>query len=235
MNKKNVVYASVWLAVLVLFNVLVFGLPCYLSKNNEIVSKLFYTSEGSRIYTPAFWPCYIFVTLTLVCNLICAMIVLYKGNEKKIYLNISAFIYSCASVVAIFSVSIAALLKPSFMQRSSIVVCGCVFFSNIAVVIKAMISSLLVGRIDDKISEETQNMEEVRLKLENAIKQADDIEDRKKIKSVYEKIKYIDYKTFSGEKGERAKNELFDALREKDYEKIESIIIEIKNTEVGKQ
>ena len=82
-------YCIVWVALLVLFNV---------------ISFISVGWAGQEKYTPSFWLGYVFISLSFVGQLFCAYFAFKNDALKKTFYNISLFTTSCSGLILSFVV-----------------------------------------------------------------------------------------------------------------------------------
>lgn len=176
MKKRFSLYASAWVVLFVLFNVIAF------------VSG----GGGEEKYTSSFWILYSLVTVMFVGQLYCAYEAFKADSANKLFYNISLIRISYSGMIVSFIVGGLCMLIPSLPNAFGIIVCAIVLAVNALAVIKSMVVIEEVERIDKKIKVQTFFIKSLTVDADTLMASAKSDAVKAECRKVYEAIRYSD-------------------------------------------
>ena len=177
MKKNFKFYLISWVVALSLFNVIAFVVP---------------SIPTLEKYTSSFWIGYVFITITLIGQLICAYVVLKDDSSKKLFYNISLVRLSYIGLIVSFVIGGLCMLFSPLPYWVGVVLCAIVLAINIIAVLKATVAINEVERIDQKIETQTAFIKSLIVDAESLAARAKSETIKVECKKVYEVIRYSD-------------------------------------------
>lgn len=177
MKKNFKFYLISWAVVLALFNVIVFVVP---------------SIPTLEKYTASFWIGYVFITITLIGQLICAYVALKDDSSKKLFYSISLVRTSYIGLIVSFVVGSLCMLFSPLPYWVGTILCAIVLAINIIAVMKATVAINEVERIDEKIETQTAFIKVLIVDAESLVARAKSETIKSECKKVYEAIRYSD-------------------------------------------
>ncbi len=177
MKKRLGLYLTVWAVLLALFNVIAF------------VSVGWTDYEK---YSDSFWIGYIFITVEFVGQLACAVVALKSNNSQKTFYNIPLIRASYIGLVASFIVGGLCMLISPLPYWIGILVCAIVLALNILSVVKAGAVATEVGRVDEKVKNQTFFIKSMTVDADTLLASAKSETAKAECRKVCEAIRYSD-------------------------------------------
>lgn len=170
-------YALIWLALVVVFNVIAFVSVGWI---------------GYEKYTSSFWIGYIFIMVAFVGQLICSYVALKETNINKTFYNISLVKTSFTGLIVSFVFGGMCMLISPLPYWVGILLCAIVLALNILSVIKAFTAAKIVATIDDEVKIETLFVKTLTVDAESLLYRAKSEVVKNECKKVYEAARYSD-------------------------------------------
>lgn len=170
-------YALIWLALVVVFNVIAFVSVGWI---------------GYEKYTSSFWIGYIFIMVAFVGQLICSYVALKETNINKTFYNISLVKTSFTGLIVSFVFGGMCMLISPLPYWVGILLCAIVLVLNILSVIKAFTAAKIVATIDDEVKIETLFVKTLTVDAESLLYRAKSEVVKNECKKVYEAARYSD-------------------------------------------
>lgn len=170
-------YALIWLALVVVFNVIAFVSVGWI---------------GYEKYTSSFWIGYIFIMVAFVGQLICSYVALKETNINKTFYNISLVKTSFTGLIVSFVFGGMCMLISPLPYWVGILLCAIVLVLNILSVIKAFTAAKIVAVIDDEVKIETLFVKTLTVDAESLLYRAKSEVVKNECKKVYEAVRYSD-------------------------------------------
>ena len=170
-------YALIWLALVVVFNVIAFVSVGWI---------------GYEKYTSSFWIGYIFIMVAFVGQLICSYVALKETNINKTFYNISLVKTSFTGLIVSFVFGGMCMLISPLPYWVGILLCAIVLVLNILSVIKAFTAAKIVAAIDDEVKIETLFVKTLTVDAESLLYRAKSEAVKNECKKVYEAARYSD-------------------------------------------
>ena len=170
-------YALIWLALVVVFNVIAF----------VSVGWIWYEK-----YTSSFWIGYIFIMVAFVGQLICSYVALKETNINKTFYNISLVKTSFTGLIVSFVFGGMCMLISPLPYWVGILLCAIVLVLNILSVIKAFTAAKIVAAIDDEVKIETLFVKTLTVDAESLLYRAKSEAVKNECKKVYDAVRYSD-------------------------------------------
>ena len=223
LNQRMKYYALVWTIAFVVFNFIAFvPIGCRISDSSFLVSR-------------------IFIDVTLVGQLLCALHALKEENIQKLFYNISLISISYTGLITML---IVALLPEIILKLFHIeipllsnvwletVVCMLVLGFTAIALVKTRAAIEEVERIDQKIKGKTFFIKSLTVDADAVVAVAKNAEIKKQAKKVYEAIRYADpmsYPALDAVESQIADRfgEFASAAKTEDAEKTKSIAEEL--------
>ena len=177
MKKNFKFYLISWAVVVALFNVIAFVVP---------------SIPTLEKYTSSFWIGYVFITITLIGQLICAYVALKDDSSQKLFYSISLVRTSYIGLIVSFVVGGLCMLFSPLPYWVGAILCAIVLAINIIAVMKATVAINEVERIDEKIETQTAFIKALIVDAESLIARAKSETIKSECKKVYEAIRYSD-------------------------------------------
>lgn len=175
MKKAFKCYFLAWLVLLVLFNALAyFGLA------------------GEAKYTVSFWIGYVFITLSLAGQLVCAYFALREGDVKKTFYNVSLVTTSYTGLILSVILGGLCMLVSTLPYWLEAILCISVLLLNVIAVVKASVVADIVEGVDQKIEMQTAFIKSLASSVEGLIARAKSEPVKKECKRIYEAVCYSD-------------------------------------------
>ena len=170
-------YALIWLALVVVFNVIAFVSVGWI---------------GYEKYTSSFWIGYIFIMVAFVGQLICSYVALKETNINKTFYNISLVKTSFTGLIVSFVFGGTCMLISPLPYWVGILLCAIVLVLNILSVIKAFTAAKIVAVIDDEVKIETLFVKTLTVDAESLLYRAKSEVVKNECKKVYDAVRYSD-------------------------------------------
>ena len=177
MKKNFKFYLISWAVVLALFNVIAFVVP---------------SIPTLEKYTSSFWIGYVFITIALIGQLLCAYMALKDDVDHKLFYNISLIRISYIGLIVSFVIGGLCMLLSPFPYWMGVILCAVVLAVNVIAVLKATIAIREVERIDEKIQTKTIFIKGLISDAESLVAHAKSEVVKAECKKVYESIRYSD-------------------------------------------
>lgn len=190
-------YISAWILVLIIFNVAVFASPAEMGEFNK--------------FGGAFWSGYIFIMVSFVGQLICAFIGLKEETKEKLFLHLPIITISYSTLILALVVGTICMVVPDLPNWVGVLLCIFILGFRILAVIKATTAAGIISDIDEKVKKKTEFIKTLTPELEMLQGKAKTEEERKKLKSLYETVRYSD--PVSNEKAEMIENQIKEEVK----------------------
>lgn len=177
MNKNQKHYIGIWAVLLVLFNAIAFISPGWITHEK---------------YTASFWIGYVFITISFVGQLICALSALKEQNLTKLFYKIPLIRVSYTGLIVSFVVGGACMLISPLPYWIGALAAVIVLAVTAISVLKANAAADIVADIDEKISHKTFFIRNLTADAEGLVSRAKTPEDKAVCKKVYEALRYSD-------------------------------------------
>lgn len=177
MKKTFKSYFVIWAILFVLFNVVAFVSVGW---------------EGQEKYTASFWVGYIFITLALVGQLLCAKVAFEAKNLTKLFYNLPLISVSWTGLLVSFVIGGLCMLISPLPYWVGVIVCSVVLAITAIAVIKANVVAEAVTEIDKKIKTQTFFIKSLMVDVEGLLARAQSEENKAECKKVYEAVRYSD-------------------------------------------
>lgn len=176
-------YAVIWAVLLVVFNVIAFASPGWITHEK---------------YTVSFWIGYVFITLAFLGQLACAYVAFKAENLTKLFYNLPLFSLSYTGLIVSFLVGgLCMLISPLPYWVGAVVSVAVLALAAIAVV-KASAAAEIVESVDQKVKVQTAFMRSLTADAEILIASARSEEAKAACKKVYEAVRYSDPMSHEG-------------------------------------
>lgn len=170
-------YSIIWAVLLALFNV---------------VSFVSVGWAGISKYTPSFWIGYVFITLSFVCQIVCAFFALKDNDIKKTFYNVSLIAASYTGLILSFVFGGLCMIISLLPYWVGILLCAIVLGFNVIAVVKATAVIDTVSSIDEKVKEKTLFIKSLTVDAETLMSRAKSETIKAECKKVYEAVRYSD-------------------------------------------
>ena len=177
LNKNSKFYLIVWAMLFVLFNIIAFVSVGW---------------TGVEKYTASFWIGYVFITLSLIGQLFCALSALKEDNLQKLFYNISLIKTSYTGLIVSFVFGGLCMLISPLPYWIGALVCAIVLFFNLLALAKAKLAVETVSEIDSKIKAQTFFIKSLTADAESLLSCAKSDAAKAACKKVYEAARYSD-------------------------------------------
>ena len=177
MKKAFKSYFAIWAILLVLFNIIAFVSVGWINQEK---------------YTPSFWVGYVFITLALIGQLVCAKTTFNEKNLQKLFYNISLISLSWTGLIVSFVIGGLCMLISPLPYWVGVIACSIVLAFVAIAIIKASVAADAVSSIDDKIKVQTFFIKSLTVDAEGLIARAQTEEIKSECKKVYEAVRYSD-------------------------------------------
>ena len=217
MKKGFKFYATAWVILLALFNVIAFASAGW---------------TGHEKYTPSFWIGYIFITISFIGQLACAYSAFKADSAKKLFYNISLIKTSYIGLIVSFVVGGLCMLISPLPYWVGVVACAVVLAANILSILKGTAAVAEVERIDSKIKAQTSFIKMLTIDSDTLMAQAKSDGVKAECRKVYKATRYSDPMSndelASVESQISAKfEELSDAVKADDFTSVTEIANEV--------
>ena len=201
MKKGFQYYVIVWAVLLAAFNIIVFITPG--------------EAAGLSKFGGAFWPGYIFITLSFIGQLLCAFFAFKSRNAKKLFLNLPLITISYPALIVSVIVGMICMAVPNLPVWAGIVICLLILGFFAISVIHAKAAAEIISSREDKVKEKTAFIKTLTADAEGLIGRAKTAEDKSAVQNIYEKLRYSDPVSNDALEGLETKiSEKFHALSE---------------------
>ncbi len=177
MKKRFNIYAVCWIVLLALFNVIAFVSPEW---------------NGIEKYTSSFWIGYVFITVTFIGQLLCALFALKEENATKLFYKVSLISTSYTGLIVTFVVGGLCMLISPLPYWVGAIVCCIVLAVNVLSVVKAAAAIEEVERIDAKVKQQTFFIKSLTVDANTLMARAKSEAVKAECKKVYEAVRYSD-------------------------------------------
>ena len=183
MKKTFKNYAIIWAVLLVVFNVIAFVSPGWITHEK---------------YTASFWIGYVFITLAFAGQLACAYKAFQAENLTKLFYSFPLFSLSYTGLIVSFVAGgLCMLISPLPYWVGAVISIAVLALTAIAVV-KASAAAEIVAEIDEKVKVQTSFIRGLTADAESLIAAARSEEAKAACKKVYEAIRYSDPRSHEG-------------------------------------
>lgn len=246
MRKSFKTYLIIWILALILFNLIIFVIPSTFNGATiiDIASTVSLNKSGIAITNPklvelsnnlinnpnkdllfnkyggAFWPCYTFIILAFIGQLICAYYALKETNKQKLFYKIPIITISYTGLMFILLFGIIGMFFPNFPIWLAVIICITIFIITMISLLKADLVANIISSKDNEIAESTTFMKEMTVKAK-ALWDAD--KDNDDLRKLYEAFRYAN--PIIG--NELLKKEICDKLNKLENENSLELIIEL--------
>ena len=217
MKKHLKTYVIVWAIFLILFNVIAFASPVW---------------TGTEKSTSNFWIGYVFITLCLIGNLICASLAFRADSAQKLFYNIPLISISYTALIVSVVAGGLCMLLTNLPSWIGIIVCVIILTLFCITIARASVAAELVERVDEKVDMKTSFIRDMTAKAESLMSRAQSPGTKAACKKVYEALRYSDpmsndeLSVIEAEITEKM-DELSSFIGEDDYEKAKESADEI--------
>ncbi len=181
MRKEFKYYAIVWSILFLLFNIIVFVTPA--------------EAAGFSKYSGAFWPGYIFISLSFIGQLLCAVFAFKNSDIKKVFLNLPLVDISYSALLISVIFGTLCMTIPNLPVWLGIIVSLLILgFSSISV-ISAKAAAEIVSNREDTLKTEISFIRTLTADAKNLLDRAKTAEQKTVLLKVYETIRYSDPKS----------------------------------------
>ena len=177
MKKAFKSYFAIWAILLVLFNIIAFVSVGWINQEK---------------YTPSFWVGYVFITLALIGQLVCAKTAFNAKNLQKLFYNIPLISLSWTGLIVSFVISGLCMLISPLPYWVGVIACSIVLAIVAIAIIKASVAADAVSAIDDKIKFQTFFIKSLTVDAEGLLARAQTEEIKSECKKVYEAVRFSD-------------------------------------------
>lgn len=178
MKKTFNFYAVCWAILVVAFNLITFITP------NEIA--------GVSKFSGGFWVGYVFVTIALIGQLVCAYFAFKEEKLEKFFYSVSLITVSYSATVLSTIVGAICMAVPFIPTWIGAVICVLILAFSAVSVLKAKAAVDIVGEIDDKIKVQTFFIKSLTVDAETLLARAKSEAVKTELKKVYEAVRYSD-------------------------------------------
>ncbi len=177
MKKYIKSYVIFWAILLALFNVIAFVSPGWI---------------GYEKYVGAFWAGYVFIMISFVGQLICAIFTLRETNATKLFYKLPILTISYTGLIVAFVVG--GLCMLFYPLKSWICILACVItLAAVALpIVKVSAAADAVAEIDKKVKANTFFIRSLTVDAETLMNKASTSEAKTAAKEVYEAVRYSD-------------------------------------------
>lgn len=183
MKKAFKSYTIIWAVLLVVFNVITFVSPGWITHEK---------------YTASFWIGYVFITLAFVGQLACAYKAFKSENLTKLFYSIPLISVSYTGLIVSFIVGGLCMLLSPLPYWVGVIVSIAVLAVTAIAVVKASVAAEIVAEIDEKVKVQTSFIRVLTMEAEGLIGEAKSAEAKAVCKKVHEAIRYSDPRSHEG-------------------------------------
>lgn len=177
MNKNQKYYIGVWSILFIVFQAVALISPGWIN-----IEK----------YTSSFWVGYVFITISFVGQLLCAMLALKEQNLTKLFYNIPLIRISYSGLIVSFVFGGMCMLLSLLPYWIGALVAVAVLAVTALSLVKASAAASMVADIDEKIKQQTFFIKNLTVEAEMLIARAKTPESKAVCKKVYEALRYSD-------------------------------------------
>ena len=179
-NKKVAgIYAVVWVAVVALYNIIVFAIP---EKINDV----------SR-FTGMFWAGYVLMMLLFVVQAVTTFLAFRKlGPGKSLLFRLPLLKTSIGSIVIIFPISVLFMIFPNTPTWIGVILIAIIVFATVIMFARAALLPAVVEGVENKVRAASVFIRSNTAELEGLLGTSDKDAINKNIETVYEAFKYSD-------------------------------------------
>ncbi len=178
MKKTFGFYSIIWAISLALFNTVVF------ITENELA--------GLHAFEGAFWVGYIFITVSFICQLVCAFIAFKPSEKQRVLYNIPLVKISYTGLVWMLVAGSVCMAVPDIPNWIGIIICLLVLTLNITAILKAGFAASAVFGIDERVTVKTFFVKLLTADAENLMNISKTAELKSLAKNVYDAARYSD-------------------------------------------
>lgn len=177
MNKYQKRYLVFWSVLLVLFQVIAFVSPEWLTQEK---------------YTASFWIGYVLIMICFAGQLVCAWVALREEDRTRLFYKLPLIRVSYAGLIVSFVTGGACMLVSALPYWIGAIIAAVVLAATALAVIKADTAAELVADIDDKVKKKTCFIRDLTMEAEGLILIARTPQAKAVCKKVYEALRYSD-------------------------------------------
>lgn len=177
MNKNQNRYIGFWAVLFVVFQMIAFVSPGWITHEK---------------YTASFWIGYVFITVSFVGQLLCALSALKEKNLTKLFYKIPLIRVSYTGLIVSFVVGGACMLISPLPYWIGVIVAVITLAVTALSVLKANVAAEIVADIDEKIIRKTSYIRMLTVEAEGLMARAKTPESKAACKRVYEALRYSD-------------------------------------------
>ena len=178
MKKIFTYYLICWAILVAMFNGVVFLLPKQIA--------------GVTTLGGAFWPGYVFITLALLGQLLCAYVAFKAENQQKFFYRWPLISISYTATIVSAVVGALAMVIPGIPNWLGAILCVLILGFSAIALLSAKTAANVVGDIDDKIQVQTFFIKSLTTDVQALMMAASSDDMRTEIKKVYEAVRYSD-------------------------------------------
>lgn len=171
-------YVTIWLILLVIFNVIVFVTP------NKVV--------GLSKFGGTFWIGYVFIMLAFIGQLVCTYVAFRENVPQKIFLNLPLITISYSTLITSIFLGTLCMVIPFLPNWLAIIVCVVELGVNAVAVVKAKTAAEVVSELGDRVKMNTIFIKSLTVDAESLVARAMGNEAKAAAKKVYEIVRYSD-------------------------------------------
>lgn len=217
MKAKFNFYLIVWVALLVMFHVVVFVTP------NEIA--------GLSKFGGAFWVGYVFVLVVFLCQLGVTWYA-WKDDVEKTFYHIPMIQSSYGTLIVMMLMGTACMVIPQFPIWLGIIFCLLILAFGFISVVKTQAAIETVEEIDTKIKNKTVFIKVLTADIEDLMSHTEVDNITEELKKVYDTVKYSDPVSREALSDIETQitlkvNELADAIQKEDIETVKNVAKEL--------
>lgn len=181
MNDNRKKYIFCWGILVVVFNLVSFVTP------SEV--------KGYVKFTGAFWAGYLFVMVGMLVQLVCTWNSLSVDNAPKLFYKLPMLKLGYVTMVLMFVFGIAAMAIPNVPYWMGYVICLIILAFQVIAIQKASVASDLIQKMDENVAKSTFEWKLMVAEIEGILNKTKSQDTKKKLNSVYEKIRYSNPKS----------------------------------------
>ena len=177
-NKVVRNYIASWAILVGIFNLCCFATPSSLM--------------GFDKFGGAFWGGYIFIMLSFIGQLVCAIIAFNAKTKERFFLNIPLIRISYSGLITSIIVGAICMALPNVPNWVAVVACGSILSVVAISVMKAQAAAEIIDAVDTKIKVQTFFIKSLTADADSLMARAASAEIKAECKKVYEAIRYSD-------------------------------------------